>query len=325
MSRKSQLPDWLLAPYEGLVARFAKNQLGHAPLLHGPQGVGKELLAECLARTILCENPSGSPVFGCGDCKSCRLIDSGSHPDRFDLMPAESGKAITVDQVRALIEQMTLTPAIGRYRLGVIAPAESLNVNAANALLKSLEEPPDNVWLILVSHQHQRLLPTILSRCQKVAIGVPAQSESLSWLESNASTLDSSVCDLALRMSAGAPLLALEYIESGQVVEAKAVLEELLGIANGGGVSPDLAERWAADASNVWAWLAFWVGEFAKPAAKDGVESPWAGLSDHPDRIDWAPLWKGTLEGRAMSVSGVRQDLLLGSWLLLWEGFFTQP
>ena len=312
------LPIWLESTYASLIKRFRENTLGHAPLLYGPQGAGKYALADTLARSVLCGHYSDDGL-PCGECVSCRLLAVGNHPDRFDIKPLEAGKAITVDQVRGLIEQLALTPAMGQYRLGVITPAESMNINASNALLKSLEEPPDNVLLILVSHREQALLPTILSRCQKVPISVPSQATSLEWLEVHSSSADSSLHQLALRMSSGAPLLADHYIETGQVEEAREILSELLNIAGGGGVSPDLAERWAAQADSVWSWLAFWVSEIARSAASGESTAELAPLLSSSSDIDWSELWKGALEGRGLSGSGIRHDLLLGRWLLVWE------
>ena len=165
---------WLNVPTARLCDEFERGQLGHAPLLHGPQGIGKHALAHALASAILCHNRGVSTADtapqatggACGQCEACQMIAAGSHPDLFVVSVLEDAKEIVVDQVRALIEKVALTPAAGAHRVAVIESAELMNVNAANALLKTLEEPPNNVWLILVSSAPGRLPPTGWSLCQ---------------------------------------------------------------------------------------------------------------------------------------------------------------
>jgi DNA polymerase-3 subunit delta' len=110
------------------------------------------------------------------------LLKAGSHPDNFVLEPEEADKPIKVDQVRELVAFVVQTAQLGGRKVVLIEPVEAMNVNASNALLKSLEEPSGDTVLLLVSHQPSRLLPTIKSRCQQVACPQPSLAQSQAWL-----------------------------------------------------------------------------------------------------------------------------------------------
>jgi len=156
-----------------------RSQHAHAYLLHGPAGIGKRALAERLMASLLCQRPTPE---ACGECKSCLLLKAGSHPDNYILEPEEADKAIKVDQVRDLVSFVVQTAQLGGRKVVLIEPVESMNINAANALLKSLEEPSGDTVLLLVSHQPSRLLPTIKSRCVQQACPLPGEAMSLQWL-----------------------------------------------------------------------------------------------------------------------------------------------
>ncbi len=171
----------------------------HGLLLKGNRGIGKFDLAMHFARSLLCQHPDEAG-FACGQCPSCHWFSQGSHPDFCLLQPealsqdGEEGndskpasgkkpsKQISVDQVRGLADFLGMSAHQGGGRVVVIHPAEAMNTNAANALLKSLEEPPAGMLFILVSHKPQQLLPTILSRCLPFALSAPDAAEAERWL-----------------------------------------------------------------------------------------------------------------------------------------------
>lgn len=146
-------------------------QHAHAYLLYGPAGIGKRALAEHWAAQLLCQRPAAAGA--CGECKACQLLAAGTHPDYFVLEPEEAEKPIRVDQVRDLVGFVVQTAQLGGRKVVLLEPAEAMNVNAANALLKSLEEPSGDTVLLLISHQPSRLLPTIKSRCVQQACPLP--------------------------------------------------------------------------------------------------------------------------------------------------------
>lgn len=153
-------------PIEVLKAAIKNNRVAHAYLFAGPDGVGKRTCAMAFAAALNCETNSDSP---CGTCLSCRKILKSNHPD-INVVKRD-GNFIKIEQVRDIGKQSNYRPHEGRCRVYIILEAEGLNINAANALLKTLEEPRPNNILILVSANPQQLLPTILSRCQRINFG----------------------------------------------------------------------------------------------------------------------------------------------------------
>ena len=168
-------------------------------LFKGTKGIGKLDLAIRFAQSLLCQHP-GDSAFACGQCPSCHWFGQGSHPDYKLLQPEalslegeesedvkhasgkKPSKQISVDQIRGLADFISMSAHQGGRRVVVIHPAETMNANAANALLKNLEEPPQGLLFILVSHKPQQLLPTILSRCLPFALSAPDAASATRWL-----------------------------------------------------------------------------------------------------------------------------------------------
>jgi len=175
-----------------------RQRLPHAILLKGPQGIGKFDFAMNLAQSLLCEQPLADGL-ACQDCPSCHWFQQETHPDFRLLQPdalaepddseeREAGKKkpsrqISVDQVRTLADFANLSAHRGGHRVVLIHPAEAMNSNSANALLKTLEEPSARMLIILVSHKPQQLLPTILSRCLTLSMPLPPLETSSAWLK----------------------------------------------------------------------------------------------------------------------------------------------
>jgi DNA polymerase-3 subunit delta' len=137
----------------------------HAYLFLGPEHIGKTTLARAFAQALTCENPDAETGLGaCGQCRSCRLAAEGMHPDHRFFAPA--GNQLVIDQIRTVVREASRSPVEARYKVFIITSFERANVNAANALLKTLEEPSATTRIILVSHQPSGLLDTIISRCQ---------------------------------------------------------------------------------------------------------------------------------------------------------------
>jgi DNA polymerase-3 subunit delta' len=214
--------------------RSRTGRLPHALLIHGARGTGKLALAERLAQLLLCE-AADDASRPCGQCDGCRWFLAGSHPDlrrvepealaREPAMEAEEGDApakkgkpsteIKVEQVRELAGFLNLRSHRGRLRVALVHPAEDMNENAANALLKGLEEPPAGAVFLLVSHRPARLLPTIRSRCVALPVAVPPREQALAWLSAQGAK------DPArwLAYAGGAPLRALDYAGRADVLD----------------------------------------------------------------------------------------------------------
>lgn len=210
-----------------------RQRLPHALLFCGPQFIGKRQFANALAARLLCDNPLGG--FACGRCKQCLLLAAGSHPDLLEVEPEEEGKAIRIDPVRELGQFITKTAMQGLRKVAIIHPAEAMNLNASNALLKNLEEPSAGTHIILVSHELSRLPATIRSRCRRVTFSVPSRSEVENWLEL-VSGKKEHLAEL-LDYAADRPLLALRFLES-DLLDRRRTFDDLLDKVARGMVSP---------------------------------------------------------------------------------------
>jgi DNA polymerase-3 subunit delta' len=169
---------------------LARGRLGHAYLFTGDQLDELELLARTLAKTLNCQNPvkiDGATVDCCDECLSCRKIENRTHADIHWARPESKSRVITVEQMRDLMQQIQLKPAEAEHKAAVIAGADRLNPQAANAFLKTLEEPPQNSVLILLSTEPSRILETILSRCLRLNFSGdgarPLDAAQSEWLE----------------------------------------------------------------------------------------------------------------------------------------------
>ncbi|SRR6056297_2621214 len=301
---------WLDTIKKSFSDRLDTERLGHAPMILGPVGLGKRDLASWLVARVLCLRPNdGEP---CGSCRACQLLGSKSHPDLFVASIPEDKTQLTVDVIRALAQGLQLTPSIGPHRVGLINQADQMNTNAANALLKTLEEPSSRAWLILVSDDPDRLPATVLSRCQKVIIRPPTSETAREWLADYLPEAQSADIDLALAVSGGAPLKALDLLSEDGLALGREIRTVLLEAAAGQLPAPGRIEEWASRAPQTWHWLAFWCRSFM-----DGILLGKSGtISSHPAGL--AVLWQQALEGRAMANTNIRADLLLGKWLLEW-------
>ncbi|YCC51493.1 DNA polymerase III subunit delta' [Pseudomonas aeruginosa] len=226
------------------------NQLGgraqhaHAYLLYGPAGIGKRALAEHWAAQLLCQRPAAAGA--CGECKACQLLAAGTHPDYFVLEPEEAEKPIRVDQVRDLVGFVVQTAQLGGRKVVLLEPAEAMNVNAANALLKSLEEPSGDTVLLLISHQPSRLLPTIKSRCVQQACPLPGAAASLEWLARALPDEPAEALEELLALSGGSPLTAQRLHGQGVREQRAQVVEGVKKLLKQQIAASPLAESWSS-------------------------------------------------------------------------------
>ncbi len=267
------LLPWHRAPLDELLARRAS--LPHAMLIHGKQGIGKVEFARAMAQSLLCESPEHG--IACDTCNACGWYREGNHPDFRELVPEnlsdddsdadasadatdgtkekKKSKEIKIDQVRELSSFMTLSTHRDGFRVLVIYPAETMNLAAANALLKTLEEPPPRTVILLVTDQMTRLLATIRSRCQRILLASPTAEEALKWLEAQ-NVLKPAT---ALAMAGGAPLDAIQFADRTYQTERQAFL---------GVLTDEQADYVAAAQSfekselvNIVTWLQTWVAD----------------------------------------------------------------
>jgi DNA polymerase-3 subunit delta' len=223
-------------------------------LFAGDEGVGKEKAARAFSAALLCREAGTDGA--CGTCHDCRLLAAGAHPNFLFITPET--QFLRIDEIRALREELSLKAFSDRPRVAILCPADRMTPQAANALLKTLEEPPAGAHLVLVAHRSSVLMPTIVSRCQRVPffpLAAGAVEEILSRLTDAGGEIPRPVIALAARVSGGSPGRALSLL-------------------------PGLAEEREA-----------WLGLLAKlsPAAAVKLAESWKGEGDTPGRLA-APL-----------------------------------
>jgi DNA polymerase III subunit delta' len=232
-------PDWLGAETAALTAAHRAGRLAHALLIHEAPGAGGDWLAHWAARLALCEQGAQAP---CGRCAACRRVLAWQHPDLRRVMPLEDSRQIRIEQVRDLAAELALTSHAGGYKVGILTPADSLNRFAANALLKTLEEPPARTLLILVATQPSRLPATVLSRCQRLKVRAPARAEAVAWLTRARGAAD---WNGALDALGEAPML-LTQADPAALAQIGAEVRQTLDALVAGRADPlPSAERWA--------------------------------------------------------------------------------
>lgn len=258
-----QAQDW--AHLGGLLER---DQLPHALLIEGPEHIGKTRFALALARLLLCQRPDAG--LNCGQCHSCELSAAGGHGDFRWLEPEEKSRVIKIEQIRKLLALTSMTASFGLRKVVVITPAESMNGAAANALLKSLEEPAKDTYLILVSQRIQGLPATVRSRCQKLRLDIPDPDACHAWLDQV--TGDAQRSSTLLELAGGRPLLA-EQLYRDDGFEHKAAVQQALrklvaGETGTSDLSPLLADQ---ELSKILAQMTVELQSLLRQLDRDGL------------------------------------------------------
>lgn len=251
----NELLPWQQPQWELLLRSRAAGRLPHALLCTGPTGLGKRVFAERFTQALLCANPSpaGAP---CGLCRDCRLFAAGSHPDYAVVEPADEGKAIPVDAIRKLRDFLGHTSQFGGYKVALLIPAERMNINAANSLLKTLEEPPEHSLLLLVSAAPSKLPATVRSRCQLLGFHTPPLEEARAWVTSKIEDVDP---QLLLSLASGAPLAALEYVAVEQLERRQQLFRTYCQVITGKADPVQAAQDWLrGDMAGNLRWLIEW-------------------------------------------------------------------
>ena len=277
MSKVNMPPyQWQSGAWQKFVRQVDSSMLPHAILVSGCPGIGVEKLAATMAHYLLCKSPMEG--VACGSCKSCQLIEAGSHPDFYDVAPEEQGKVIKVDQIRQLTDFVAKTAQQGGRKLVLVTPAEAMNISAANSLLKCLEEPAGDTVLILVTLELSRLIPTIRSRCSKLVMPLPDKSASLEWLEE----MGVENTQQLLSEAGMAPLLAMDWWQSNYFKQRQDMCGMLATLSEGGLSVGAVVQNWSPLApfevvNTLLSWLDGLLRDRVKPSISDNA-STWESL-----------------------------------------------
>ncbi len=231
--------EWQNTLWDEFCTRVENNKLPHAFLLVGQEGIGVGDLSVAMGQYLLCLSPLNR--IACGRCRACQLLDAGTHPDLIRVCPEGAGKQIKVDQVREIAKFVDQTAQQGGYKIIVLEPAEAMNINAANALLKHLEEPPGRTIFFLVSHALNRVLPTIRSRCSKLSLSPPDHALAIDWLAS----VGVNDVEPLLFEAHGAPLLAKSWHDDGVFEERLSIIADLTAVASAALEPMAFAKKWS--------------------------------------------------------------------------------
>ena len=317
------LVPWLVSTFADLQQRRAKGRLAHALMFIGPAGIGKHQLAERFAQSLLCAQPhaDGQP---CGQCHACSLYAAGTHPDLFRLSPEEDSKNIRIDQIRALIERISLSSHYGRHKVVILNPADAMNIAAANALLKTLEEPPADTILLLITDRPSFLPATIRSRCQTLRFALPARDEAQAWLATQLGNPEEAAVLLAL--AGGAPLAAQDLAEE-QLTRRQEMLNDWQQLARGKADPVKLAADWVKPGLRLpITWIYGWVADMIR--LRNGGENQLtnqdakAALQNLAEELDLTRLY-GLLDRVTETIklanSQVNPQTLMEGILLYWS------
>ena len=211
---------------------ISSGKISHSHLFHGPKGVGKASVANAFAQIVLCKNRLAESVTSCGHCSSCQKMVAGQHPDFFNIEMEEGKTRISIDQIRELGAFLSLTPMESPWKVALIDDAAQMNAAAANALLKTLEEPPEQSILIINTYRPGALLPTIRSRCNKSRFS-GLNRDALVAIVNKLVDTDRETIDNAVALAGGDVALTVSMCSSGVIKERDRFFSEITDLATG--------------------------------------------------------------------------------------------
>ena len=306
---------WHAEHWLRLQARRQRDALPHALLLCGPAGLGKRAFAQRFVQSLLCERPIEGEA--CGACRSCLLLTAGSHPDLVALSlglrkDGVQRSEIVVEQIRELSARLAMRSQFGGWQVAMIDPADAMNTAAANALLKTLEEPSAETMLLLLADAPWRLPHTIRSRCQRIEFHLPDTAGALAWLQAEG-VRDASD---ALTAAGGNPGLAQAWAQEGALGRRLEVRKDLAALAAGRGQPTEVVKRWLDSEPTQRLWFAAQAtADEIRARAAEGT-GPLASTMDVEALGHWYNAVNRTREGLRGPLRG---DLLLLELLAKWR------
>lgn len=321
---------WLNPVYRQLATAWLSGQGHHALLLYGIAGTGTDELAYALTRLRMCQRPEG--IKSCGECHSCKLMLAGTHPDFYLLQPEKGKNSLGVDAVRTITEKLYDRSQLSGAKLVHIPQAELLTEAAANALLKTLEEPTDNTWFVLQSPRLDLLLPTLRSRCFAYHLATPPVASGLQWLQRELPQSDATDRQTALNLCHNAPAAARDLLTTPDWAARQTLFAQLSQAVNSGDFLSLLSAVNHQEPEKRISWLVTLLMDAVKyqqnmaPACLNQDQTALivllAGRYSSAHLLAAADSWL-TCRHRLLTVTGVNHELLLVEQLLHQETLFS--
>ncbi|CUX96722.1 DNA polymerase III subunit delta' [Candidatus Doolittlea endobia] len=316
---------WLNSPYQQILTCYQQASGHHALLLHSQPGNGEASLRYALSRWLICRHPNG--IKSCGVCHSCRLMIAGNHPDFYQLELEKGRQSLGVDDIRVIIDSVYGRARLGGVKVVWLPQAELLSEKAANALLKTLEEPPADTYFLLVCQTPSRLLPTLRSRCFYCLLPTPDTAIGLRWLQQAGFTNLLFACT-ALRLCTNAPVAAEALLQPKRWQERLALREALYEAHDSGDFltllsvlnrdKDDSPLHWLLSLiSDALKWQQGAQGFLVNADMTDLIamlSARWTIGVLHAQWQQWSQCLRQWQE-----ISGVNRELLLTHYLLNWE------
>lgn len=320
---------WLRPAFEKLSGQY---QAGHghpALLIHAIPGMGEDALCYALARLKMCQSPQGNK--SCGQCRGCQLMQAGTHPDYTAVVPEKGKQNLGIDVIRDVTDKLYNRASLGGAKVVWIKDVTLLTEAAANALLKTLEEPPENTWFLMACHEPDKLLPTLRSRCFYFPLGVPDEPWAQAWLQRESGS-DTVRCLAALRLSCGAPAAALSLLQPDSTALRNKFCEQLTQALNNREFYSLLALMNQERATDILWWFSTLLVDALKLQQHAGqsvmnvdrlpLVEQLAGYPGMVLQAICAAVFQ--LREQLLAVPGINRELLLAEQLLAWE-HYLQP
>lgn len=310
----NELYPWLAPLWQEWQANLTSDRFSNASLLIAEEGMGASHLVDVFSQAVMCQN---YPAEACGFCHGCQLMSSASHPDFHVIKPEKEGKAITVEQIRQCNRIAQESSQLSGVRLFVIEPAEAMNESAANALLKTLEEPSSTCMFLLVAHRANALLPTITSRCQQWHLTPPNSETVAQWLSAQYS---GEVPLYAAHINGNAPLAALDFIQQDKVSRYSSIETDFIALCRQQSDAVKLAKELAAEPQESLSWLWYLLSDAQKVHYGLSMPSFVPGAVKLAQVCDYQKLYSQSqallkLLDQLRLHTGLNAELLILDWL----------
>ncbi|WP_341659956.1 DNA polymerase III subunit delta' [Vibrio sp.] len=306
---------WLSSIWKEWQSSLEQDTFPNAVLLSSHLGMGTEVLVSIFTQAVMCSNYASE---ACGVCHSCQLMQASNHPDYHLIKPEKSAKSISVDQIRGCNRLAQESSQLSGKRIFIIEPAEAMTESAANALLKTLEEPSSTCIFLLISYQPHRLLPTVSSRCQRWQVTKPSAHEVADWLSQQVSF---TIAPHIAHVNGNAPTTIQSFMDRGQEALYQQLEQSLLDILKHDGDLVALAKLLASSHEESLDWMWYILTDAQK--VYFGLDAPYFSpiAKELIHYLSYEKLFQQTenlskLTEQLREYSGLNSELLILDWLI---------